>query len=320
MDPTTPHELSTAVLFLVFNRLDTTKQVFEAIRRVKPPRLYLAADGARESKYGEVEVVQSVRDYVLNSIDWDCELKTLFRDENLGCKLAVSGAITWFFENEEQGIILEDDVVPNQDFFYFIENNLEKYKHDARVMMVSGMNYFSDSSFHAPYFFSEYINIWGWGAWRRAWDLYDVEMSEWSKPEVKVGFKYKYFSSYIWRYLKNIFNMIERKEINTWDIQWFFCCLYNNGLCIVPKVNMVTNIGVEGTHVSGKTESHFLEREGLNISSFEGFLPKVTVNYEYDFRVYEEKIKSQVRKEDFMFFLKYFYLYDVAKFIKKKIF
>ena len=109
--------LETAVLFLVFNRLDTTKQVFEAIRKAKPPRLYIAADGPRESKEGEAEKVKAVREYVMSNINWDCEVKTLFRDKNLGCKYAVSGAIDWFFENEEMGIILEDDCLPSQSFF-----------------------------------------------------------------------------------------------------------------------------------------------------------------------------------------------------------
>ena len=117
-----PHPLETAVLFLVFNRLDTTKQVFEAIRQAKPPRLYVAADGPRESKEGEKEKVKAVRKYVMDNIDWKCEVKTLFRDKNLGCKMAVSGAIDLFFENEEMGIILEDDCLPNQSFFGFVRS------------------------------------------------------------------------------------------------------------------------------------------------------------------------------------------------------
>ena len=128
-----PHPLNTAVLFLVFNRLDTTKQVFEAIRQAKPPRLYIAADGVREAKDGEDEKVKAVRDYITSNIDWECEVKTLFREQNFGCKMAVSGAIDWFFQNEEMGIILEDDCLPSQSFFWFCQDLLEKYKNDTRV-------------------------------------------------------------------------------------------------------------------------------------------------------------------------------------------
>lgn len=117
---TPPHQLKIPVLFLVFNRLDTTKQVFEVIRQAKPQRLYVAADGPRADRPGENEMVQAVRDYVMDSIDWDCEINTLFQDHNLGCKHAVSGAISWFFENEEMGIILEDDCLPDLRFFYVL--------------------------------------------------------------------------------------------------------------------------------------------------------------------------------------------------------
>ena len=98
--------LNTAVLFLIFNRPDTTQQVFEVIRKVKPPRLYIASDGPREDRAGELLKVEEARE-VVASVDWPCEVRTLYQEENLGCKYAVSGAIDWFFENEEMGIVIE---------------------------------------------------------------------------------------------------------------------------------------------------------------------------------------------------------------------
>jgi hypothetical protein len=148
-----PKPLNTAVLFLVFNRLDVTKQVFQAIRQAKPPRLYIAADGARKNKEGEAAKVIAVRDHVLESIDWDCEVKTLFREENLGCKYAVSGAIDWFFEQEEMGIILEDDCLPSQSFFWFCEELLLRYKGDMRVGHIAGYNHFPGRVTASSYFF-----------------------------------------------------------------------------------------------------------------------------------------------------------------------
>jgi len=141
---TPPHPLNTAVLFLVFNRPDTTKQVFEKIREAQPPRLYVAADGTREDRPGEAEKCEEVRK-IATSVDWDCEVYPLFRDENLGCKYAVSGAITWFFENEEMGIILEDDCLPSQSFFWFCEELLERYRWDMRVGLITGFNKLTDS-------------------------------------------------------------------------------------------------------------------------------------------------------------------------------
>ena len=142
--------MHTAVLFLVFNRIDLTLQVFEAIKKARPPRLYIASDGARVSKSGEMDKVAYIRNYLQSNVDWDCEVKTLFRENNLGCKIAVSGAIDWFFENEKEGIIIEDDCLPSKSFFNFCEDMLFKYKNDLRVWHISGDN-FQDKKKHNDY-------------------------------------------------------------------------------------------------------------------------------------------------------------------------
>ena len=247
---TPPHPLNTAVLFLVFNRLDTTKQVFEAIRQAKPPRLYVAADGARANKEGEAEKVQAVRDYIMQNIDWECEVKTLFRDQNLGCKYAVSGAITWFFENEKQGIILEDDCLPSQSFFWFCEELLELYKEDNRVMIISGFNKKNvwKSDVH-QYFFSSFGGIWGWASWRRSWELFDAEMSD-------LGYfsKAKYFEYLLGKKL----GIARERQMQTapktsWAYPWAYTRHKNSGLACVPTKSLVENIGFgeDATHTSG---------------------------------------------------------------------
>ena len=161
MEITLSSQFEIPILFLVFNRLDTTKQVFEFIRQVKPKHLYIASDGARDYKAGEKEIVGAVRNYVLSSIDWECKVKTLFRDSNLGCRNAVNGAINWLFDNEETGIILEDDCLPSHSFFQFCEELLEKYKLDTRIMCISGDNFSQDRfDFNFSYLFSGVPLIW----------------------------------------------------------------------------------------------------------------------------------------------------------------
>lgn len=130
-------EFSIPILFLVFNRPDTTKEVFSEIRKIKPKKLYVAADGARNGK--DQELIKKVKS-IVEKVDWDCEVSYLFREKNMGCKMAVSSAISWFFDNEEKGIILEDDCLPNKSFFLFQERMLNKYEKDERIMMVSGTN------------------------------------------------------------------------------------------------------------------------------------------------------------------------------------
>lgn len=249
-------QLNTPVLFLIFNRPDTTKRVFESIREAKPPRLYIAADGARESKIGEVELCSQTRE-IINAVDWNCEVKTLFRDKNLGCKIAVSSAIDWFFENEEEGIILEDDCLPNQSFFMFCQSLLNYYREDKRVMHIGGCNVFNSSISDYDYSFINYPLIWGWATWQRAWEKYDVNMN--SYPEIKKRGELKRIfpnigTRFFWQ---KVFEKVIHKEVNTWDYQWSYAVLINAGLCIIPTKNSVQNIGFNdaATHTSDKKDS-----------------------------------------------------------------
>lgn len=176
-------KLNVPVLLLIFNRPDTTQRVFHEIRGASPLQLFISADGPRENKPGEFEKCQITRD-IVRQVDWDCEVYTNFRDKNLGCKIAVSSAIDWFFENVEEGIILEDDCLPSFSFFRFCEELLEKYRDDERIMQIGGTNLLSEwQRSDDSYYFSKYGAIWGWATWRRAWQYYDVNMKLW--PEVK---------------------------------------------------------------------------------------------------------------------------------------
>ncbi|MDH5719759.1 MAG: glycosyltransferase [Spirochaetia bacterium] len=275
---------STSVLFLTFNRLETTKKVFEEIKKAKPPRLYIASDGPRKEKPDEDETVKAVRDYILSNIDWDCDVKTLFRRKNLGCKIAVSTAIDWFFKNEEMGIILEDDCLPNQSFFRFCEELLERYTDDERIMMVCGTNMAETwNSEKQNYHFSIYGSIWGWASWRRAWQHYDVNINLWGNSYAKQAIKNIFNNKKQYNYRKRVFEKVYRKNIDTWDYQWSFARMINSGLTIVPSRNLVSNIGFgeNATHTTGENAKK------LSISQHDLLWPLkkpeiVVVDKEYD--------------------------------------
>lgn len=248
---TPPFPLKTAVLFLVFNRLESTKRVFKAISRAKPPRLYIAADGARPSKPGEANVVQEVRDYLIGNIDWDCEVRTLFRDCNLGCKRAVSSAVDWFFDNEEMGIILEDDCLPSQSFFWYSQSLLEKYLHDTRIFLISGYN--KKNIWNAEkrdYFFSQLGGIWGWASWRRVWEHYDIEMKDIGEFMLENNFQNLFGKELGPIREKIIYHGIFTNKTDTWDYQFAYAMNKNSGLACVPSKNLVVNIGFgpDATH------------------------------------------------------------------------
>ncbi|MDL2265622.1 hypothetical protein LJC57_04420 [Parabacteroides sp. OttesenSCG-928-G07] len=259
---------NTPILFLIFNRPDTTKQVFEQIRNMKPSKLYVAADGAREGKPDELERCKETRT-IIDQIDWPCKLKTLYRDKNLGCKIAVSEAITWFFEQEEYGVILEDDCLPDLSFFPFCEELLIRYKDDDRIGHIGGNNFFPGIvNPNLSYDFCSFSHIWGWASWRRVWKNYDVDFTYWKevrKDKSKMNSLFKnireeiYFSSFISD------TLVGGKKINTWDVQYMFMLRVQNQLSIYPYVNLVENIGLENvnaTHFNKKQKKfHVLAKK-----------------------------------------------------------
>ena len=242
--------MKSAVLFLVFNRPDVTAQVFEAIRKAKPPRLYISADGPRADRAGEAEKVAKVRE-ISTAVDWSCEVRTLFRKENFGCKYAVSGGITWFFEQEEQGIILEDDCLPHPDFFCFCDELLELYAYDERVSVITGNNFQNGQPRgEASYYFSKYNHCWGWATWRRAWQHYHGGLPFWPEWSQSNDWRKKTSDNVERGYWSKIFERVREGRIDSWAYPWIASVWYQGGLTATPNVNLVSNIGFgpDATH------------------------------------------------------------------------
>jgi hypothetical protein len=227
--------LDTPVLFIVFNRPDTTKKVFESIRSIKPRQLFIAADGPRNNNENDEIKCRQVKDIVAG-IDWECSVKTLFREENLGCGRAVSGAIDWFFSQVEEGIILEDDTLPDPSFFHFCSFLLKKYRETEEVMHIGGCNFdfFNETKNTQPYFFSNIIHIWGWATWKRSWIKYDFSMTGFSDEKKDLQCSPVFL---------DLFQKVFAHEIDTWDYQWMYAVLRAQGKAIIPSVNVVQNIG-----------------------------------------------------------------------------
>lgn len=260
---------STPILLLGFNRPDLSRRVLDVVRRVRPTRLYFAVDGPREGRAGELSLCEEVR-ALAQSVDWDCDIKTLFQDKNLGCRLGVSSAISWFFDHEESGVILEDDCVPAASFFPYAEELLERYAEEPRVMAVSGDNFVGDRPLaQHSYRFSRYPHVWGWATWRRAWASYDIDMKLWPEFRDYGGLAaISCGNSRFEEYWSGVFDRVARGEIDTWDYQWTFACWLNNGLACVPKVNLVTNVGFDerATHTtSAKNQQAYLEARDLDL-------------------------------------------------------
>jgi hypothetical protein len=234
------------VLFIFFVK-ETAKEAFKSIQKVKPKKLYLASDGPRKNKVGEDILVKNLRKEILNNINWNCEVKILFRNENLGCKNNVSSAISWFFEQEEMGIIIEDDLVLLESAFNFFEEMLIKYKDDYRIGSITSFNPISYliKYYKYSYFFSPYSIICSWATWRNRWEKYDINMSKYPvwKNENRINSitNNKLSRLYFIKLFDFAYNNDNDKII--WDLQWTFTHFINNWLTIVPIKNQVLHIG-----------------------------------------------------------------------------
>ncbi len=258
----------TSVLFLIFNRPELAARVFQEVRRAKPKRLYIAADGPRKNIPGDVNLCRETR-HICNQIDWDCEVKTLFREDNLGCQLAVSSAIDWFFRYEEEGIILEDDCLPGLSFFRYCTDLLEYYRDDALIMSVSGNN-FQQRPTHEEdsYYFSRYHHCWGWATWRNSWLLYDAEMDNWVvKRNTEIINQWSDATDKFCKYWETVFDVVVNGKVDSWSYRWLYTCWKHRGLACLPQKNLVRNIGFAetATHThKNETWNSMLEHNDLS--------------------------------------------------------
>lgn len=244
--------VQTPVALFVFNRPDTTAQVFAAVARARPAKLLVVADGPRTKRAGESERCAQTR-AIVERVDWPCEVSTNYSAVNLGCRSRVSSGLDWVFSQVPEAIILEDDCVPHPTFFQFCEELLEIYRHDERIGMICGNNFqFGRRIGDGSYYFSKYTPIWGWATWRRAWKHYDVLARSW--PQVRGSGLFETMTFPCERETwKAMFDGVFQEQIDTWDYQWTLSCWSQSMITVMPERNLVENIGFgpEATHTTG---------------------------------------------------------------------
>jgi hypothetical protein len=233
----------TPILFIIFNRPDTEQLVFNEIRKIRPRHLFVVADGPRAEKIGEREKCEVSRN-IINQVDWDCEVHKNFSDSNMGCGRRCSSGVSWFFDNVEAGIILEDDCVPDQSFFYYAEELLERYKDNEKIMFISGGNFQGGKKrSDGDYYFSRLPHMWGWATWRRVWKKYDFDIK--SLPEflknrtIEKIFDKKDVQNFWLEKMDGVYT----HRVDTWDYQLFETIWSDDGMCVSPNVNLVSNLG-----------------------------------------------------------------------------
>ncbi|WP_204105620.1 MULTISPECIES: glycosyltransferase family 2 protein [Spirulina sp. CCY15215] len=245
-------QLTTPVAMIVFNRPQTTKKVFEAIRQVKPPVLFLIADGPRPDKPGEDKKCAAVRE-IIEKVDWDCQVYKNYSDVNLGCGKRPSTGIDWVFDSVEEAIIIEDDCLPDPSFFRYCQELLDYYRDDERVMTICGLNVqFGENPTDYSYYFSRYNHCWGWASWRRAWKYFDFDLKVWPEIREKNLLQDILQDSHAVKSWTHTFDIISANQLDCWDFQWIFANWVHGGLAITPRENLIKYIGYteDATHTT----------------------------------------------------------------------
>jgi len=243
---------NTPILYIIFNRLDTVEKTFESIRNIKPKKLYIASDGARPEKIGETEKIQQVRDYVINHIDWDCEVYTLFRDKNLGCKYGPAGAIKWFFNQVEQGVVLEDDILATESFFKYCELLLNHYKGNQNIGYICGCTMPDFVTLkNKDYFLTTVIDGWGWASWKNVIKGFDPDHASLQNHKLK-DIKSIFINKKAKKQILKLSLLSAENKIDAWDYQMADFMAVNGRYSIFPKKPLVRNIGfiADSTHTA----------------------------------------------------------------------
>lgn len=243
-----------------FNRPECLIQVFDRVRAATPRKLFLVLDAPREDRPEEVLKWEECKK-IFDGVDWDCEVHHNYAKENMGCRWRMTTGISWVFEHVDEAVLLEDDCVPHPDFFRFCAELLERYQDDSRIGMIAGhLAHFQIIDHPESYYFDRFNMIWGWATWKRAWKMFDQQMEEWPR------FKQRdYLTSVLGRRssLIKAFDAVYSGHLSSWATAWYLSCLRQNFLCIHPTSNLITNVGVEGDHNSGRSNWHFIPSSGI---------------------------------------------------------
>lgn len=275
------------VLFLIFNRPDTTQKVFERIRLAQPKQLFIAADGPRYPIRNDYDLCQQARSIALQ-VDWQCEVKILHQDRNLGVGRGGAEGITWFFEHVAAGIILEDDCIPSRDFFEFCARGLTQFEHDKTIMMLAGTNYhFGKYEKLSGFYRSRHYAIWGWATWRRAWEHYSYSLDDWGCEVSFRDVKHFFGNTLIALRWAKIFDDIKNGRLEAWDAQWIYACVKYKGLSVTATSNLISNVGYFGGHAGGAiTKFHDMPYQSIDVKKSLGKELSEKKSAELDFETY----------------------------------
>jgi hypothetical protein len=243
------------IALFAYNRpahLKRTVEALRAARRAQESSLWVFCDGPKGPE--DAETVSQVRAYA-RSIRGFANVTVAERERNMGLAASVTEGVRRLCDEFGRVVVVEDDLVVSSGFLEFLNQALDHYEKEEKVMQVSGYMY--PGEFEAPdaALFLPMISCWGWATWKRAWDRYDPVMTGYEvlcrdrelRKKFDLGGAYDYF------------DMLKRQvtgKIDSWGICWHLSVFMQHGLVLYPTRSLVCNIGVDGsgTHGGGTIE------------------------------------------------------------------
>jgi hypothetical protein len=244
--------MDSPVIYIFFNRPAVTRQTFEALRRMRPPRLHLIADGPRADRPEEAARCRETREIVEGLLDWECDVTRDYAATNLGCGRRLATGLTTAFALLGEAIVLEDDILPHPDFFRFCDAMLAAYRHDPHIHGISGFQPLGRyAPARGPVVPSTFSGIWGWASWQRSWQDYRFNVSQpWSSAETRQGIRDYVGNGLNYYWHQHNFDELIKGNVDTWDFQWNYTLLAQRRVNLVSTVNLIQNLGfdAEATH------------------------------------------------------------------------
>ena len=285
---------TTPILLITFIRPDHVRDAMTEIRKEQPSELYIAQDGPRADRPDDKAKIQAVRDVIKEMVDWPCNLHTHYRERNLGCGPGPYEAMSWFFENVEYGIILEDDIVPHPLFFSYMAELLERYKDDNRIGMIAGHNiYRKYSRKHSYYFTFDTEGTLGWGTWRRVWKDFDFNIQFDADTYDNALQNYMYMPRiYRNKQLKHFRDVLSVDRKDRWDYQWEYYLQTSGYINIKPNSCLTSHMGddPDATHKGYVNPGYKMEVKELLFEQLD-HPTRVKIDIREKLRVYNRTLK-----------------------------
>lgn len=279
--------METPVLLITFNRPLYTKKMIETLKVCNIKNLYIFKDGPRPYNDNDKRKSKEIEE-LIKTIDWECNVKTNFGTNNLGCGWGPYSAISWAFQYVNKLIILEDDCIPSKAFFSYCTYLLEKYEENDKVRHISGRNLYTDHPIFQEYdyIFTQYAPTLGWATWKRVWENFSLNEAYTIIPFFRHGgFTDQFASKKEKDFFNNFYYNREsplKEMLHSWDYQFSVHSRINGALAICPSSNLIKYIGKEGTHKSDKI--HFQAEADENYKvvkepKFVSFIPQFEIDY-----------------------------------------